>query len=155
TDVIVNAGGGGPGFGGPGGGAVNRGQLQLLLKPRDQRTRTSDQIAQELRRQLAGIPGVIVLANASGGNQPMNRFRSGGKNGRERLSLEIRGDSLDDARKIAQATKDLLDTVPGVADSRLGRDEGRPELAVRVDRAKAALLGVSATTVANTIRTNI
>ena len=156
TDVIVNAGGGGPGFGGPGGsGAVNRGQLQLLLKPKDERTRTSDQIAQELRRQLAGIPGVIVRANASGGNQQMNRFLSGGNNGGGRLSLEIRGDSLDDARKISQATKDLLDTVPGVADARLGRDDGRPELAVRVDRAKAALLGVSATTVANTIRTNI
>jgi HAE1 family hydrophobic/amphiphilic exporter-1 len=42
-----------------------------------------------------------------------------------------------------------------VADSRLGRDEGRPELAVRIDRAKAALLGISATNLANTIRTNI
>src|SRR5215831_4939038 len=156
TDVIVNAGGGGPGFGGPGGsGAVNRGQLQLLLKPKDERTRTSDQIAQDLRRQLAGIPGVIVRANASGGNQQMNRFLSGGNNGGGRLSLEIRGESLDDARKVSQATKELLDTVPGVADARLGRDDGRPELAVRVDRAKAALLGVSATTVANTIRTNI
>jgi HAE1 family hydrophobic/amphiphilic exporter-1 len=156
TDMIVNAGGGGPGFGGPGGSSsVNRGSFQLLLKPKDQRKRTSDQIAQDLRRQLNNIPGVIVRANASGGNQQMNRFLSGGNNGGGRLSLEIRGDSLEDARKVAQATKDLLDTVPGVADARLGRDEGRPELSVRVDRAKAALLGVSATTVANTIRTNI
>ena len=114
TDVIVSAGGGGPGFGGPGGGgAVNRGQLQLLLKPKDERKRSSDQIAQDLRRQLAGIPGVIVRANASGGNQQMNRFLSGGNNGGGRLSLEIRGESLDDARKIAQATKDLLDTRAG------------------------------------------
>ena len=45
--------------------------------------------------------------------------------------------------------------MPGIADARLGRDDGRPELAVRVDRAKAALFGVSATTVANTIRTNV
>jgi HAE1 family hydrophobic/amphiphilic exporter-1 len=159
TDLIVNAGvgsGSGGGFGGPGGGgAVNRGNVQILLKPKDQRTRSSDQIAQDLRRQLNGIPGVIVRANASGGNQQMNRFLSGGNYGGGRLALEIRGDSLDDARKIAQATKELLDSIPGVADSRLGRDDGRPELAVRVDRAKAALLGVSATTVANTIRTNI
>jgi hydrophobic/amphiphilic exporter-1 (mainly G- bacteria), HAE1 family len=42
-----------------------------------------------------------------------------------------------------------------VADARLGRDDGRPELAVRIDRAKAALLGISATTLANTIRTNV
>ena len=154
TDVITNAGGGG-GFGPPGGGNVNRGQLQLLLKPKDERTRSSDQIAQELRRQLSGIPGVIVRANASGGNYQMNRFLSGGNQGGGRLSLEIRGDNLADARKVAQAAKDLLDTVPGVADSRLGRDDGRPELAVEVDRAKAALLGVNTTTVANTLRTNV
>src|SRR4029079_13631896 len=72
TDIIVNAGGGG-GFGGPGGSSsVNRGNFQLLLKPKDQRKRTSDQIAQDLRRQLNSIPGVIVRANASGGNQQMN-----------------------------------------------------------------------------------
>ncbi len=154
TDVITNAGGGG-GFGPPGGGNVNRGFLQILLKPKDERTRSSDDIARELRRQLSGIPGVVVRANASGGNNQMNRFLSGGNNGGGRLSLEIRGESLDDARKVAQAAKDLLDTVPGVADARLGRDEGRPELAVEVDRAKAALLGVNTTTVANTLRTNV
>ena len=154
TDVITSAGGGG-GFGPPGGGNVNRGQLQILLKPKDERTRSSDQIAQELRRQLSGIPGVIVRANASGGNYQMNRFLSGGNQGGGRLSLEIRGDSLVDSRKVAQAAKDLLDTVPGVADSRLGRDDGRPELAVEVDRAKAALLGVNSTSVANTLRTNV
>jgi HAE1 family hydrophobic/amphiphilic exporter-1 len=154
TDVITNAGGGG-GFGPPGGGNVNRGQLQILLVPKDQRTRSSEQIAMDLRRQLSGIPGVIVRANASGGNNQMNRFLSGGNAGGGRLSLEIRGDDLEDARKIAQATKDLLDTVPGVADARLGRDDGRPELAVEVDRAKAALLGVNTTTVANTLRTNV
>jgi HAE1 family hydrophobic/amphiphilic exporter-1 len=156
TDIIVQAGGGGGGGGGYGGPpSVNRGNLQILLKPKDERQRSSDQIAQDLRRQLAGIPGVIVRANASGGNQQMNRFLSGGNSGGGRLSLEIRGESLDDARKVAQAAKDMLDTVPGVADSRLGRDEGRPELAVRIDRAKAALLGVSAATLANTIQTNI
>jgi HAE1 family hydrophobic/amphiphilic exporter-1 len=154
TDVITNAGGGG-GFGPPGGGNVNRGFIQVLLKPKDERTRSSDQIAMDLRRQLAGIPGVVIRANASGGNNQLNRLLSGGNQGGGRLALEIRGESLDDARKVAQAAKDLLDTVPGVADARLGRDEGRPELAVRVDRDKAALFGLSATTVANTIRTNV
>jgi HAE1 family hydrophobic/amphiphilic exporter-1 len=159
TDIIVNAGGGGgfggPGFG-PGGGSVNRGNLQLMLVPKDERTRSSEQIAIDLRRQLQGIPGVVVRANPSGGNGQLNRFLSGGgNNGGGRLALEIRGEDLADARRVAQDTKDMLDTIPGIADARLGRDEGRPELAVRIDRAKAALLGVSATSVADTIRTNV
>ena len=48
TDVIVNAGGGGGGGGGSAASAaaaVNRGNIQLLLKPKDERTRSSDQIA--------------------------------------------------------------------------------------------------------------
>ncbi len=156
TSIIVSAGsGGGPGFG-PGGGGTNRGQLQILLTPKDNRQRSSDQIAQDLRRQLSGIPGVVVRANASGGNNQLNRFLSGGNNnGGGRLSLEIRGDDLDDARKLADAAKDLMDETPGVADAQVGRDEGRPELALRVDRPKAALLGLSVTGVANTIRTNV
>jgi HAE1 family hydrophobic/amphiphilic exporter-1 len=155
TDVITSAGSAGNGPGGPGGNSVNRGQLQILLKPKDERTRSSDQIAIDLRRQLSGIPGVIVRASASGGNNQLNRFLSGGNGGGGRLSLEIRGDSLDDARKVSLAAKDLLDTVNGVADARLGRDDGRPELSVEVDRPKAALLGVSTATVANTLRTNV
>jgi HAE1 family hydrophobic/amphiphilic exporter-1 len=162
TDMIVNAGAGGGGFGGPGGGGGggNRGNIQLLLVPKDERTRSNEQVAFDLRRQLSGIPGVIVRANASGGNNQMNRFLSGGggfggPGGGGRLSVEIRGEDIQESQRVAQATKDMLDTVPGIADARLGRDDGRPELAVRVDRAKAALFGVSATTVANTIRTNV
>jgi HAE1 family hydrophobic/amphiphilic exporter-1 len=154
-DVITAAGVGGPGFGGFGAPSLNRGNLTILLKPKDERSRSSEQIAMELRRQLSGIPGVIVRANASGGNNQLNRFLSGGNQGGGRLALEIRGECLEDAQKVALAAKDLLDTVPGIADARLGRDEGRPELAVRIDRAKAALLGVSATQLAETIRTNV
>ena len=69
-------------------------------------------------------PASSSAPTPSGGNNQLNRFLSGGNNGGGRLSLEIRGENLDDARKVAQAAKDLLDTVPGVADARLGRDDG-------------------------------
>jgi HAE1 family hydrophobic/amphiphilic exporter-1 len=38
---------------------------------------------------------------------------------------------------------------------RIGRDEGRPELAIRVDRPKAATLGLTVSGVATTIQTNV
>ena len=129
--------------------------MNIFLVPKDERKRSSDQIAIDLRNQLRGIPGVIIRANASGGNNQINRFLSGGGQGGGRLSLEIRGEDLKDARDLALRAKDMLDGVPGIADARLGRDEGRPELAVHVDRPKAALLGLTATGVANTIRTNV
>ena len=154
TMLITTAGGGGMGgFGGGGNG--HRGNVNVRLTPKDERTRSSDQIAMALRRELSGLPGVIVRARPSGGQQM--RGMPGGNQGGDgsRFSVEVRGHDLDVSKRLAQDVKTLLDTTPGIADSRVGREEGRPEIAVRVDRDKAAILGMSVTGVANTIRTNL
>jgi HAE1 family hydrophobic/amphiphilic exporter-1 len=155
TMLITSAGGGG--MGGPGGGGSgHRGNVNVRLTPKDERTRTSEQIAMSLRRELAGLPGVIVRARPSGGQQ-MRGMPGGGNQGGDgsRFSVEIRGHDLEVSRRLAQDVKTLLDSTPGIADSRVGREEGRPEIAVRVDRDKAAILGLSVTGVAETIRTNL
>lgn len=151
TMLISQANGGGGGFGG---GQTNRGSINVRLVPRDQRKRSNDQIAQQLRRELSGIPGVIVRASPSGGQQNMMRGM-GGNNGDGRLSIQIIGHDLNTANQIAMDLKTMLESTPGIADSRLQQDQGRPELSVRVDRDKAALLGLTVTGVANTIRTNV
>jgi hydrophobic/amphiphilic exporter-1 (mainly G- bacteria), HAE1 family len=148
--LVTSAQGGGGGFG-PSGG--HRGNINIYLTPKDQRTRSSDDIAMALRRDLAGIPGVVIRARPSGG-QRMRGMPGGGGDG-SRFSVEIRGYDLRESSRLAQDVKTLLDTTPGIADSRVGREEGRPEIAVRVDRDKAAILGLSVTGVANTIRTNL
>jgi hydrophobic/amphiphilic exporter-1 (mainly G- bacteria), HAE1 family len=156
TTVITQGGGGGNNWQG-GGGSTHRGQIRVMLVPRDQRTRTNEQIAIALRRQLAGLPGVVVRANPAGGNNQIMRFLSGGGNngGSSRLQLEIRGHDLDDARRLAQDARVMMEDTPGIADVNVGREEGRPEIAVRVDRPKAAMLGMSVASVANTIQTNV
>ena len=161
-NLIVNGGGGGGNQGGGnygGGGQTHRGQIRIILKPRTERTRSSDQIAFALRRDLTGLPGVVVRANPAGGNFQINRLLGGGNNNNNnqgsRLSLEIRGHDLDDARRIAQDVRAMMETTPGIADVNVGRDEGRPEISVRVDRPKAALLGLTVSGVATTIQTNV
>ena len=147
--VIAQAGGGG--FMG---GGANRTNLNVRLVPKDQRTRTSDEIARALNRQLTGvIPGVIIQTRASGGNMQFNRILGGV--GDARIALEIRGDDLQQAARLAVDAKNVMDTVSEIRNSRVGRDEGRPELAIQVDRPKAALLGLSQSTVADSIRTSV
>jgi HAE1 family hydrophobic/amphiphilic exporter-1 len=156
--TIITSGGGGGGNnsgGGGGGGSSHRGQIRIVLQPRDQRTRTNEEIAIALRRQLTGLPGVAIRANPSGGNWQMNRLLGGGNNNDSRLALEIRGHDLDDARRIARDARELMEGTPGLADVNIQREEGRPELAIRVDRPKAATLGLSVATVATTIQTNV
>ena len=48
-----------------------------------------------------------------------------------------------------------MDRVPEVRNARVGRDDGRPELALQIDRPKAALLGLSVNSVASSIRTSV
>jgi HAE1 family hydrophobic/amphiphilic exporter-1 len=156
--IITNGGGGGNNFGGGGGGGqTNRGQIRIQLVPRDQRTRTTEEISIDLRRKLAGLPGVIVRANPAGGNFQLQRLLGGGggNNQDSRLALEIRGHDLDDARRVAVDAQQLMESTPGLADVRVGREEGRPEISVRVDRPKAATLGLTVQSVANTIQTNV
>ena len=151
--LLTQAGGGGGGGGGFGNQQTNRGSITVRLVPKDERQRTSEQIAMDLRRRLSGLPGVVIRARASGGQQM--RMPGGGGGDGSRLSVEVRGHDLDESARLARDLKSILDTTPGIADSRLGRDEGRPELAVRVDRDKAAMLGMTVTGVAETIRTNV
>ncbi len=151
--IITSGGGGGGGGFGPNGNS-NRGQINIRLKPREERQRSNDEIAQELRRQLNGLPGVIVRAQPSGGNFQLFRLLGGGNND-ARLALEIRGDDLDDARRIAQDASDVMMNTPGIADVRLGQDAGRPEITIRVDRPKAAMLGMTPAIVTTTIQTNV
>jgi HAE1 family hydrophobic/amphiphilic exporter-1 len=149
-DIITQAGGGG-GFGG--GGGANRVQMTIRLVTRDRRTRSSEQIARDLNRELPGIiPGVIITTRASGGNQQQNRLFGGGES---RISLEIQGDDLQVSQRVAQGAKAVMDRIPEIRNARVGRDDGRPELAIQVDRPKAALLGLSVTGVANSIRTSV
>lgn len=147
--TLISQGGGG-GF--MGGTTTHRGDITVQLKPKGERTRSNEQIAQDLRRQLQGVPGVISRARASGGSQ-LNRVLGGNQDAR--LSLEIRGYDFDDATRLVNQSEALLRTVPGIADVRRARQDGRPELAVRVDRDKAALFNLSVTSVADTLRTNV
>ena len=149
TTVVTSAGGGGP----MGGGAGNVSVIVKLI-PKDERTRSSEQIANDLRRVMVGMPGVTITTRASGGNQSLSRIL-GNLNSDSRLSVEVRGFSIEDSNAVSQDVLALLQDTPGVANPQIGRQEGRPELAIRVDRPKAALLGLTVSGVANAIRTNM
>jgi HAE1 family hydrophobic/amphiphilic exporter-1 len=148
-DIVTQAGSGG-GFGPNSATRVN---ATIRLKVKGERTRSSEDIARDLNRQLTGvIPGVRISTRASGGNQQLNRILGGGDT---RIALEIRGDDLETATRLSLAAKDVMDRTPEVRNATLSRQEGRPELAVDIDRPKAALLGLTVTNVASSIRTSV
>ena len=124
----------------------------VTLLPRDQRTRSSEDIAQSLRRELTGVPGVIPRVRAGGGQFNFSRIMGGGGSS---LSVEIRGHDLNDQARLGSDIKDVMMSTPGVTDVSLESERGRPEIGVLTDERRAALWGLSVTDVANAMRTGV
>ncbi len=72
--IEESAGGGGWRSGG------NSGNITIKLVPKTKRSRSSEQVANDLRRELANIPGVIIRTRASGGQKGI-AMRGGGGTG--------------------------------------------------------------------------
>ena len=132
------------------GGGNARGSLNIQLVPVEQRTRSSQEIADELNARLSGIPGMRLFTRAAGG---LFVFRIMSPEA-DSISVEVRGYDREAGTMIAQRIADILDTIPGISDTRVDRDDGRPEVALQIDRYRAAEAGLSVTDIAGNIRTN-
>ena len=138
---------------GPGGGATAHEQtFTITLVPRDQRQRSSEDVARALRRHLQGVPGVTARARAAGDQFNISRAMSGGATG---ISVEIRGHDLDDQARLAEDLEQVMSRTPGVADVSFESERGRPEFGVVTDVRRAALWGLSETDVANALSTSV
>ena len=68
------------------------------------------------------------------------------------VQLQIRGEDLTELRSTADRIEAVLAGTPGFVDVQTSSQAGRPELAVEVDRARAADLGITGAQVATTVR---
>jgi HAE1 family hydrophobic/amphiphilic exporter-1 len=141
-------------IGGSGGhsGGSHTGRMQISLKPRKERARSSEQIAADLRPILSNIPGTTIRTRAGQGLFLLRVF-SGGDT--ERVQIEIRGFNLETADALAERIKTLVENVDGVTDTRVSRESGSPEEIVFVDRLKAADLKLTVSQIANMLQTVI
>src|SRR5690606_6695514 len=128
------------------------GNLRISLVPMAERSRSSAQIANDLRAKLAHIPGTRITVREGSGVFVMRMAFGGGDSGFE---IEVRGHDLQKGYQLAEMVQQALNTIPGVEDVRITRDKGRPERIIRIDREKIARLGLSMTQVADIIENNV
>jgi len=129
---------------------ANTGNMTLKLVPRDKRSRSTEEIAVDLRKKLSNIPGTVVRTRASGG-QMMFGMRGGG--GQERLQVEIRGYDLNTAEALARQVQEVVKKVKGVTDTRLSREIGNPEELLVINRQAAADMKLSVSEIGQSIQT--
>ncbi len=129
--------------------------VELKLAPQQERAMASAELADLVRREVDGrVPGGLLDVEAQQGLWMLNRvFSSGG--GGNALELELRGWELERADRIADEMRRRMAAVPGVADVRVSRREGRPEERLVLDRERIAELGLSVREVGRTLLANV
>jgi HAE1 family hydrophobic/amphiphilic exporter-1 len=126
-------------------------EVRITLVPKNRRRRSSEQVANDLRQALQGIPGVTVRTRAG---QGLFILRIGSTSG-DNVDVEIRGYDLETAQALARRVNEVIQGVPGITDTRISREEGSPEQVIRIDRQKAADLGLTVSRIGDALETAV
>jgi len=125
------------------------GEMRISLVPQSQRSRSSEEIATDLRPKLSGIPGFIPRIRSGQGLFFLRMGQSGG----DRVQIEVRGYDLEIADALARQVMSLVEEVEGITDAQLSREIGTPEEIILIDRQKAADMKLTVSQIANTLQT--
>jgi HAE1 family hydrophobic/amphiphilic exporter-1 len=125
------------------------GEMRIALKPKAERSRSSEQIAADLRKKLSKIPGVTIRTRVGQGLFILRMFAGG----TERIQIEIRGHDLTTADTLGERVKRIVEAVDGVTDAQVSRESGSPEEIVFVDRQKSADMKLTVSQIANMLQT--
>jgi len=124
----------------------NNAELNVSLVPRTDRTRSTDEVGDAIKTQLAKLPGVKTRVN------PIGIF---GTANQTPIQLVVSGGTAQETREAAAHVADIVRRIPGSADVRLSSEEGKPETRIEIDRQKMASLGLSVADVGATLRVGL
>ncbi|MBW2486195.1 MAG: efflux RND transporter permease subunit [Deltaproteobacteria bacterium] len=132
--------------------AVSEGEIQMSLLPAGRRKRSNIQIASDLRRRLAGsVPGMEIRVRAPQGQFLLERLLGGD----EGMTVEIRGYELATLEALAASVAKMIADVPGITDVLTSLEAGVPQQEIRINRDKAADLGLSVRDVTQLLQTAV
>jgi HAE1 family hydrophobic/amphiphilic exporter-1 len=115
----------------------NTGRIFIRLKPRAQRP-SADEIVQDLRRTLSGIPGINVYP------QVLPTIRIGGQLTKGLYQYTLQDTDLASLYRWAPVLYDRIRGLPGFLDVNSDLQITSPQVLVEIDRDKASALGVTA-----------
>ncbi|OGP74640.1 MAG: acriflavine resistance protein B [Deltaproteobacteria bacterium RBG_13_58_19] len=115
----------------------NTGRVFIRLIPRSQRPGV-EEIIQQLRPQLAQIPGIRVFP------QVLPPIRIGGMLTKSQYQLTLQSPDIKDLYQYAPLLEDKMRTLPGLIDVTSDLQIKNPQVNVVINRDKAAALGVTA-----------
>ncbi|HZJ82302.1 MAG TPA: efflux RND transporter permease subunit [Clostridia bacterium] len=123
----------------------NNGNISCVLNRQDQRQRSTQEVADEVRNKIFDIPGaektVIVFSSVSLG------ALGGGA-----VGINIKGDDIHTLKTIGDDISEIIGSIDGTKEVESSMEEGIPEVQIRVDRTRASQYGLTAAQIASSVR---
>ncbi|HEX6971232.1 MAG TPA: efflux RND transporter permease subunit [Limnochordia bacterium] len=132
-----------------GSGGNERASLQIVLRPQEERSRSTQEVLEEIRAFGATLPGAEIRARTA------DLFGTGGTEGGAPIVVNLRGNDYEALQAAAREVARRIEAVPGTRDVVVGSDSGRPELQIHIDRDRAAQLGLTVGQIASAVRTAV
>ena len=121
----------------------NKGIIFVNLIPKNKRKKNQQDLMAELRRELKQIPDLLAVVSDVG--------IMGGASRSEEVQFVIQGPSLEGLDKYSREVMARLSQISGFVDLDRNLDLDKPEVRIKIDRNKAADLGVDIRTIAEAV----
>jgi len=118
--------------------AFNGGIVFSRLKPRDQRKLSVDEVIEQLRPKVAGVPGILTFLQ-----NPPPITLSGQNVGASSYQLTLQSVNLDEIYTWAPRLLGKMRAIPGFVDVTSDMQISSPQVMVDIDRDHAQALGIS------------
>ncbi|MCK5519692.1 MAG: efflux RND transporter permease subunit, partial [Candidatus Marinimicrobia bacterium] len=126
------------------GAASNYGTIYLNLVDKSQRIRKQVEIQDIIRTEFSDIPGITVSFAQS---DPTSTEGA--------LAVKVFGQDLDRGKLIALEVAKIMKKIEGIVDVETSFSQPQPEYQIKIDRDRAARLGLNVTSIAQTVNTAI
>ncbi|WP_019122097.1 efflux RND transporter permease subunit [Brevibacillus massiliensis] len=122
----------------------NLGSISVELVPKTERKRSTLEVVEELRKQVAHIPGPEIVVKED--DQGMGGSGSP-------VQITLHGDDLDVLKDISEIIEQEVKAVPGTRNVSSSLDDSVEEFQVVVDHEKASLYGLTTSQIISNVRT--
>ncbi len=123
-------------------GQVNQGYVNVRLKPKEDRNKSQQALIMELKKELDTVPGVRAIPT---GASVVRGQRS------EKLQFNLTGSNLQEIGRISKLLQETLGSNPNMGKVDLDVQLDLPQLNMKIDRERAATLGLNATDIATAV----
>jgi hydrophobic/amphiphilic exporter-1 (mainly G- bacteria), HAE1 family len=123
-------------------GQVNQGNVNVRLKPKEERKVSQQALIKTLKKELNVIPGVRAMPSAGSISRGQRS---------EKLQFNLTGNNLEEIGRISQLVQTELSNTDNMGKVDVDVQLDLPQLNMQIDRARAATLGLSANDIATAV----